>query len=203
MCGPLSLRNCQRIFHHLTYVCSCFVSAAFCAGVVVVDNVRWGFEWTTTCFLARSSRLSRFLSYNGWIDIVKLLVLLSFKRLQLINSCFVQCKLLIVQDIWVKEFFELTNSSSIVLLLLKTIQGVLMEFISFSFIKGINITFIISAIVFIIATIYICCYLCLVVYWSWLCLTFTSWFLITKLLNHWWVIKLNAWWLLFLRPQFF
>lgn len=171
----------------------------------MIDNLTWCFEWANACFI--TSRMSRFPSYNRWINSVKRyhLMLLSFQRLQLVNRRLIKGKFLIVENIGVQELFQLTNGSSVILLLLKTIKGVLLKFISFSFIKGLDITPKITIVIrlFVVTWIYFCLNLCLI-YWSWLRLNFISLnFTTTQFWHHWRIIKLLISWELFLWPQFF
>ena len=205
LCWFLSLWNYQRVLHHLADVGAHVVSASFRACLVVVDYLGgWGFEWTSTCFITNSC-MSRFPSYNRLINSVKgnHLMLLAFKWLQLVNCCFIKGKFFVVKDVRVQEFFELANSCSVILLLLKSIEGVLMEFISFSFIKCIDLIISeISIVILVVAWIYVS-YLGLI-NWSWLRLSFTliTLFLIAYYLwHHWRIIKLLLpTWVLILHP---
>ena len=113
-----ALWNDQRILHHLAYIRTHFVSTSLSACLVVINHLRWCFEWADAYFIPPTLR--RLPCYNRCIHPIKrhYLVLLCFKWLQLVNRRLIKCKLLIIQHIWIQEFFQLTNSCSIVLFLL-------------------------------------------------------------------------------------
>ena len=90
------------------------------ARLIMIHQLCWHFKraYLIILIILRSS-----LSTVNWCAVVIWLQRLRFKRLKLVDSLFVQSKLFIIENIWIEKFFELSDCSPVVLILLYLVKA--------------------------------------------------------------------------------